>query len=295
MIFSLPLSNKTRQQSTHQIGDLVFSSIPKGATSPIPSTHIFEDKYTHTMEEKMRKVISNPSSDVCVDMPGRTWEHQTTVERQKEKKKKLGHFWHSKKSLDSVNIEIFEAFDVAMSTIRDYHPTHKPALSCSFAVGWSWLETEKRWWCRPVAGALVGAAELFFFDDERRKFYCHIVRHSDSTLPLAPSPSCCHDSLCFMILKAMNRLEQWGWVSECARRALTVRWKISTTFHFPSEFLFSRRDEIKRREKSFFFFGERTRKEFFGRKLKMFACYLWVVISTFLFRYGEGRKKKKIS
>lgn len=97
MIFSLPLSNKTRQQSTHQIGDLVFSSIPKGATSPIPSTHIFEDKYTHTMEEKMRKVISNPSSDVCVDMPGRTWEHQTTVERQKEKKKKLGHFWHSKK------------------------------------------------------------------------------------------------------------------------------------------------------------------------------------------------------
>lgn len=140
-------------------------------------------------------------------------------------------------------------------------PTSQPALSCSFAVGWSWLETEKRWWCRPVAGAARQWCWVRFFDDERRKFYCHIVRHSDSTLPLASSPSCCHDSLCFMILKAMNRLEQWGWVSECARRALTVRWKISTTFHFPSEYFFSRKEmKIKRREKKVSLFSGKNEK-----------------------------------
>lgn len=137
----------------------------------------------------------------------RTSNNRRTIEK---KKKKLGHFWHSKKSLDSVNIEIFDAFDVVMSTMRDYYPTHKPTSSFMFIRSWLELIGNRKAMmmstcCRSSSSVMLSS---FFSDDERRKFYCHIVRHSDSTLPLASSPSCCHDSLCFMILKAMNRLEQ---------------------------------------------------------------------------------------
>lgn len=69
---SPPLKQNEAAKYTADLRSRFFPPSPTALAVPSQSTHIFEDKYTHTMEEKMRKVISNPSSDVCEDMPGRT-------------------------------------------------------------------------------------------------------------------------------------------------------------------------------------------------------------------------------
>lgn len=277
MIFSLPLSNKTRQQSTHQIGDLVFSSIPIGATSPIPSTHIFEDKYTHTMEEKMRKVISNPSSDVCVDMPGRTWEHQTTVERQKEKKKKLGHFWHSKKETwlgKHWNIRSFWCRNVHYTRLPSHPQANQLFHVHSQLAGVDWKQKSDDDVDLLPEHSSVLLSSVFF-----RRWKEKVLLSHRSTFRL-DSSSCSvpvllswqfmfYDFSSYESTRAMRMSE---WVRQtCAHCAM------KNFPNFPLSFrisLFTKRWNKKKR-KSFFFFRGKNEKRILWKKIENF-CLLFM-------------------